>query len=148
MYWYSYSRIQVYLYRNAGRQPESNLKMCGESVEFVALVLAMDAKSPVFEAPGQKRTRKTDERVLGKGHHAEVTLKLAVVRIHEQLVKGELVIKSKKKLPKGMVAKTAKVFGVAKGTIQTILNEAAGGTVSAPEIRGRDPTDPDRFVTP
>ena len=56
------------------------------------MVLAMDDTSPVFEAPGGKRTRKTDERVLGKGHHAEVTLKLAVCHIHRKLVNGELLI--------------------------------------------------------
>ena len=44
-------------------------------------VLGMGDLSPVFEPPGAKRTRKTDERVLGEGRHAEVTLKLAVVRI-------------------------------------------------------------------
>ena len=55
----------------------------------------MDDTSPVFEPPGAKRTHKTDERVLGEGRHAEVTLKLAVVRIHKQLVRGELVTKSK-----------------------------------------------------
>ena len=53
----------------------SSVPNCG------ALVLAMDDTSPVFEPPGAKRTRKTDERVLGEGRHAEVTLKLAVVRI-------------------------------------------------------------------
>ena len=59
----------------------------------------MAGLSPVFEPPGAKRTRKTGERVLGEGHHAEITFKLAVVHIHEQLVGGELVIKSKKRLP-------------------------------------------------
>ena len=56
-------------------------------------------------------------------------------------------IKSKKKLPKGMVAKTAKVFGVAKRTVEEVLKEAAGGTVSSPEIRGPDPTDPDEYCS-
>ena len=42
--------------------------------------------------------------MLGKGHHADIALKLAVVQIHRQIVRGELVIKSKQKLPRGMVA--------------------------------------------
>ena len=72
-------------------------------LNFGAFVLAMDDTSPVFEAPGGGRKRKTDEPVLGKGHHADIALKLAVLQIHKQIVHGELVIKSKKKLPREAV---------------------------------------------
>ena len=83
-------------------------------------------KMSVFEPPGAKRARKTGERVLGEGHHAEVTFKLAVVHIHSQIVRGELklVDKSKKRLPRGMVAKTAKVFGVANLEVNPEMSDA------------------------
>ena len=70
----------------------------------------MDDASPVFDAPGAKRSRKTDERVLGRGQHADVALKLAIVRVHKQIVNGELVIKSKERLPRNNVAKTARIY--------------------------------------
>ena len=56
-----------------------NLKIFAEKG---VVVLAMGDTSPVFEPPGTKRARKTGERVLGRGHHAEITFKLAVVQIH------------------------------------------------------------------
>ena len=63
-----------------------------EVPEYRRFGAKMAGLSPVFEPPGAKRARKTGERVLGEGHHAEITFKLAVVHIHKQLVGGELVI--------------------------------------------------------
>ena len=103
--------------------------------------------SPVFEGAGQKRSRPVDGPVLGRGHHAELTLKLAITRLHDKIKTGELVIKSKDRLPHGADAKTALVLGVSRSVVQDIMKEAKGGTVSAPRIRGPDPTDPDDYCT-
>ena len=70
------------------------------------------------EAPGSKRARKTDERVLGTGVHAqEVTLKRAILHVHHGLKHGLIPLPkmpNKKKLPKGIVAKTGIFLGVSQ----------------------------------
>ena len=62
------------------------------------------------EAPGAKRAREKDQRVLGKGNHAQVTLKRAILHVHDGLVRGLIPYpKMKTKLPKGNVAESGQI---------------------------------------
>ena len=93
--------------------------------------------SPVFEGAGQKRSRPVDGPVLGRGHHAELTLKLAITRLHDKIKTGELVIKSKDRLPHGADAKDAWMAQVLSGQhdchfVSTLSPQAAGAGSMCP----------------
>ena len=75
------------------------------------------------EAPGAERARGKDQRVLGRGNHAQVTLKRAILHVYDGLKSGFLPLpKMKTKLPKGMAAKTALVVGVSSSLLVSCLS--------------------------